>query len=94
MSSAIDGISPRAQDQSPAVGKASEVTARIAIVIQQVASSAQTQAKGAIEAVQVSCSTASMVEDTVNGMESILARVDLSAKKVKDMGERSKRLLP
>jgi methyl-accepting chemotaxis protein len=89
VSRAIDSVASGAQEQASAVGIASTVTSQISTAIQQVSASAESQAKSAAEAVQTSHSSARVVEETVKGMEKIKNKVDLSAQKVQEMGQRS-----
>jgi methyl-accepting chemotaxis protein len=92
MSRAIGGVAQGAHEQATATAKASHVTAQISTAIQQVAESAQMQASGAAEAAQSTQTTAQTIQETVRGMESIKARVGLSAQKVQEMGQRSNQI--
>jgi methyl-accepting chemotaxis protein len=92
MSRAIDGVARGAQDQTQAVTKAAQVTSQIASAIQQVAANAQSSAKGSEKAAEVAQGGAQTVMATVKGMEAIQSKVDLSAKKVQEMGARSKQI--
>ena len=89
MSRAIEGVARGAQDQSIAVVKASNITSQITSAIQQVALNAQTSAQGAAQAAENARSGARTVQETISGMQSIKAKVDLSAAKVQEMGRRS-----
>ncbi|MBM4423092.1 MAG: DUF3365 domain-containing protein [Chloroflexi bacterium] len=92
MSRAIDGVARGAQEQAAAVTKSSTLTALISTAIQQVAANAQSGAKGAAEAAQTARAGSSTVQANVKGMESIKAKVGLSAEKVKEMGRRSEQI--
>ncbi len=92
MSRAIDGVAKGAQEQANAAGRASDVTSQITAAIQQVSASAKAQAKNAAEAVQTTRSSARTVEETIGGMGRIKAKVDLSASKVEEMGQRSEQI--
>ncbi len=92
MAEAIDGVAKGAQEQAEATGKAADITAQISAAIQQVAANAQVGAQGAVTADEAAKSGAEMVQTTIQGMESIQAKVDLSAKKVQEMGERSEQI--
>ena len=89
MARAIDGVARGAQEQAGAVAKVSTVTGQITSAIQQVVTSAQAGAKGSAEAAQAARSGVHTVEETIQGMTSIKAKVDFSAEKVKEMGRRS-----
>jgi methyl-accepting chemotaxis protein len=89
MTHVIDSVARGAEEQSRAVNKASSVTAQINLAIQQVATSANQSAEGATKAAETARSGAKTVNETIKGMETIKAKVDLSAKKVQEMGKRS-----
>lgn len=89
MSRAIDGVAKGAQDQAAAAGKAASVTGQIASAIQQVAANAEESARGAGQAAQVARGGAETVDATIKGMGAIKTKVDLSAEKVREMGQRS-----
>lgn len=92
MSRAIDGVAHGAQDQTQAVTKAAEITSQIASAIQQVSINAQAGAQGSEKAANVARSGAQTVIDTIKGMESIQSKVELSARKVQEMGSRSEQI--
>jgi methyl-accepting chemotaxis protein len=92
MSRAIDGVARGAQDQNLAVTKAAQVTSQIANAIQQVSFNAQESAKGSEKAAEVAQSGAQIVTATVKGMETIQSKVELSARKVQEMGSRSEQI--
>ena len=92
MSRAIDGVARGAQDQTQAVTKAAEITSQIATAIQQVSSSAQAGAKGSEKAAAVAEGGVQTVSATLNGMETIQSKVNLSAQKVQEMGARSEQI--
>jgi methyl-accepting chemotaxis protein len=89
MAHAIDRVDKGAQEQSAAVNQASSVTAQITSAIRGVAARAQAQAKGAEESVRTTHASARTVEDTIQGMQRIKARVGLSSEKVEEMGRHS-----
>jgi methyl-accepting chemotaxis protein len=88
----INEVARGAQEQTLAVGTASDITAQISVAIEQVSANAHDQAKGAAEAVHTSRTSASIVEETVAGMERIKSKVDLSTQRVQEMGQRSKQI--
>lgn len=89
MTRAIDGIAQGAQEQAAAVAKSSDITSQISSAIQQVTANAQIGAQGATDAAQVAREGAITVEANLKGMESIKAKVGLSAHKVQEMGQHS-----
>ncbi|MBM4424125.1 MAG: HAMP domain-containing protein, partial [Chloroflexi bacterium] len=89
MKRAIEGVAKGAQEQAAAVGKASNVTTQITSAIQQVQIIVQSDAQGSAQAAQEARGGAQKVAETIKGMESIKAKVGLSAAKVKEMGRRS-----
>ena len=89
MNKAINGVAKGAQEQADAVNRAAELTEQIFAAIQEIAVSAEKQAKGAANSVANSEKNAHIVEDTVKGMDIIHQKVDQSALKVKEMGQRS-----
>jgi methyl-accepting chemotaxis protein len=89
MSRAIDGVARGAQEQAVVVSKASEVTGQLSTVIQEVAGNAQAQAKESSEAVTVTHNSSRAVEETVQGMQRIQTKVNQTAEKVMEMGQRS-----
>ena len=92
MSRAIEGVARGAQDQTQAVNKAAQITGQIANAIQQVSLNAQAGAKGSEKAAEVAQSGAQIVTATIQGMETIQAKVHLSAQKVQEMGTRSEQI--
>ena len=92
MSRAIDGVARGAQDQTKAVTQAAQITNQIATAIQQVSTNAQAGAKGSEKAAQVAQGGAQTVTATIQGMETIQAKVNLSAQKVQEMGTRSEQI--
>jgi len=92
MARAIDGVAQGAQEQAAAVTRSSDITAQISAAIQQVAANAQAGATGAADAAQATRDGARTVQGTIRGMESIKAKVGLSAQKVQEMGRRSEQI--
>lgn len=85
----IDGVAKGAQEQAMAVGKASEITAQLSESIEKVATNAFAVSSGAAQASQAANEGSKTVEKTINGMQRIKEKVDISAQKVQEMGERS-----
>jgi methyl-accepting chemotaxis protein len=92
MSQAIDGVAKGAQDQSAEVSKASQVTSQLSTMIQEVSSSAQAQAREAAESVTLANTSSKTVEETIEGMQQIQTKVNLTAQKVQEMGQRSEQI--
>ena len=92
MSRAIEGVACGAQDQTKAVTQAAQITNQIARAIQQVSVNAQAGAKGSEKAAEVAQGGAQTVSATIQGMETIQAKVNLSAQKVQEMGARSEQI--
>jgi methyl-accepting chemotaxis protein len=86
---AIDGVARGAQEQAVAVGKSSEITEQISTAIEQVATNAQAGAEGAAQAAQAARTGTQTVEETIQSMNNIKAKVGLSVQKVQEMGLRS-----
>jgi methyl-accepting chemotaxis protein len=89
MSRAIDGVAKGAQDQSVSVSKASEITNQLSVTIQDVTTSARLQAKESAESVTITRNSSQKVEETIRGMQRIQSKVNLTAQKVQEMGQRS-----
>jgi methyl-accepting chemotaxis protein len=89
VSHTIDGVARGAQEQAAAVGQSSQITTQISAAIQRVTANTQAGAQGAADAAQVARNGAGTVEANLTGMESIKAKVGLSARKVREMGKRS-----
>lgn len=88
----IDGVAQGAQEQAAAVTTSAAITSQITTAIQQVAQNAQAGAKGAAEAAELARVGVATVEASIEGMESIKAKVDLSAQKVREMGQHSQQI--
>jgi methyl-accepting chemotaxis protein len=89
MTRAIDGVAKGAQEQAAAVSKAAEITNLLSTVIQEVSSSAETQSMGAKESVTLTRRSSQTVEETIQGMQRIQAKVSQTSQKVQEMGQRS-----
>ena len=92
MSRAIEGVARGAQDQTQAVNQAARITTQIAHAIQQISLNAQAGAKGSEKAAQVAQGGALTVTATIQGMQTIQAKVNLSSQKVQEMGTRSEQI--
>lgn len=89
---AIDNLSEGAKEQSEAVKKAAVLTSRISTAIQGISEQVENTTKGSAEAASAADSGTLTVEDTIRVMSEIKIKVDLSAKKVLEMGERSEEI--
>ncbi len=89
MKRAIDGVARGAQEQAGAVARVVGITERLSQAIGQVAGNAQTVTQESAAAAEAAQSGAHTVADTIQGMNSIKAKVGVSAAKVREMGERS-----
>lgn len=89
LSRAIDGVAQGAQEQAQAVAKVSTISSQIVSAVQQVAESASIGARGSVEVADAARAGAQTVDETVQGMASIKAKVGLSAQRVQEMGQRS-----
>jgi methyl-accepting chemotaxis protein len=85
----IDGVAKGAQEQASAVGKSSTVTALLSNTIERVSNNAAAVSQGAAQASLAATEGSKTMEKTINGMQRIKEKVDISAQKVQDMGERS-----
>ncbi|MBN1935847.1 MAG: methyl-accepting chemotaxis protein, partial [Anaerolineae bacterium] len=89
---AIDGVAHGAQEQATAVARSAEITAQISSAIQQVASNAQAGTDSSIHAARTARAGVEIVRETVVGMETIRAKVNLAVQKVQDLGQRSEEI--
>lgn len=89
MSQAIRMVESGAQEQNCAVDKAVETTGLIASAIQQVSSNAKAGADGSEKAAAIAQNGAKTITATIKGMETIQSKVNLSAQKVQEMGQRT-----
>ncbi|MBN1537701.1 MAG: methyl-accepting chemotaxis protein [Anaerolineales bacterium] len=92
MSRAIDGVAKGAQDQSAAIVKASNITAEISNDIEKVAGNVAAVTKDSATTSEAANRGSQMVEDTIQGMQSIKTKVGFSSKKVEEMGQRSEQI--
>jgi len=92
MGRAIDGVAKGAQEQARAISMASQITSRINSAIEQVTNNAQSVTRDSAQAASYSRDGAKTVKETITGMETIRAKVGLSATKVEEMGTRSEEI--
>ncbi len=89
VSRAIDGVARGAQEQAAAVNKAADVTAEISRAIDGVTNNIQSVSVDSQKAADTALQGARTVEKTIEGMQNIREKVNLSAEKVQEMGQRS-----
>jgi methyl-accepting chemotaxis protein len=92
MGHVIDGVAKGAQEQAKAISMASQITSRINTAIEQVSNNAQAVTRDSAQAASYSRDGAKTVKETIIGMETIRAKVGLSATKVEEMGTRSEEI--
>ncbi|MCB0208372.1 MAG: methyl-accepting chemotaxis protein [Anaerolineae bacterium] len=89
---AIDGVAQGAQEQAAAIAKSSDIANQMERAIQQVATNAQAGVDDASKASQTARQGVNIVGDTIQGMQTIKSKVDLSAQRVQEMGQRSQQI--
>lgn len=92
MSQAIEGVAKGAQEQSASVSKVSNATDMINTAIQQVSGNAAAVMSDSAAAAEAARKGTKTVEETLSGMQSIKAKVGVSAEKVQEMGRRSEEI--
>ena len=92
MSLAIEGVAKGAQEQSLSVTKVSSATDQINTAIQQVSGNAAAVMNDSAAAAEAARKGTKTVEETLYGMQSIKAKVGVSADKVQEMGRRSEEI--
>jgi methyl-accepting chemotaxis protein len=93
MSRAIDGVAQGAQEQSLAVNKAAQITDILNKSINQVAENAEMVKKDSEHASQAALDGSRTIIDTLTGMNRIKEKVGTSSNKVREMGEKSERIV-
>jgi methyl-accepting chemotaxis protein len=93
LNSAIHSVERGTRDQDKAVQKASLITGEISDAVQQVFKYAQTIAQNTADAITTTHSSAKTVEETIAKMNTIKSKVDLSSKKVQEMGHQSEQIV-
>jgi methyl-accepting chemotaxis protein len=92
LAQAIEGVAKGAQEQAASIGQSVELTSWISDATQQVAANAQTGSSSAIQTSVTAHNGAETVRKTLQGMENIRQKVELSAQKVREMGQRSEHI--
>lgn len=93
LSTAIEGVARGAEEQANAIAKAVGFSNQINATFQQVAATSQTVNQVSGEAADKARQGRIAVEDTINEMYSIKEKVDVSAKKVEEMGLHSNQIV-
>lgn len=86
---AIENVSQGAQAQAQAISKMASLTGSLSASIEKVAGNANAVSEGSNNASAAAREGSQTVVETVQVMESIRDKVDFSAQKVQEMGERS-----
>lgn len=93
MSRAINGVAQGAQEQSLAVNKAAQITDFLNNSINQVAENAEMVKNDSENASQAAMEGSRTIIDTLTGMNRIKEKVGSSSNKVREMGEKSERIV-
>ncbi len=89
MKRSIDGVAKGAEEQGGAVTRVAATTAQLTSAIQQVTGNAEAVTRDSADAAAAARAGSKTVQDTIQGMNTIQAKVGVSAQKVREMGERS-----
>jgi methyl-accepting chemotaxis protein len=92
MTQSIDGVAKGAQEQSQSVSKAAEITEEINQAIQQMAENIEIVTLNATQASDAAQNGSTTVEQTIAGMQNIRTKVDITANKIAEMGNRSEEI--
>jgi methyl-accepting chemotaxis protein len=92
MAHAIEGLAKGAQEQASAVEQASNITTELTNALSGVAGNAEAVSRDSARAAQSAREGAATVRQTLEGMQTIKLRVDHSASKVQEMGQRSQEI--
>ncbi len=92
MKGAIEGVAQGAQEQASAMTRASSIAQSINSAIEQVTTSTQNVNRDSSTAASAAQAGMDVVDDTLNGMNTIKVKVTASAAKVREMGQRSQEI--
>jgi len=92
VSRAINGVAKGAQEQAEAVSKSSTLTAKITGTLDEVVLNVKDGAQNSAKAAEVAQGGAAIIQQTIQNMEEIKAKVEFSAKNVQEMGARSQQI--
>jgi methyl-accepting chemotaxis protein len=93
LSRAIEGVGIGAQEQAVAIGKAARYSNHVDSAYHQVVANTLTVSEVSTEAAKSAQKGRLTVDETIHEMHSIKAKVDLSVRKVEEMGVRSKKIV-
>ncbi|MEA4909577.1 MAG: HAMP domain-containing methyl-accepting chemotaxis protein [Anaerolineaceae bacterium] len=85
----VSQVAQGAREQAVVVEQANQISSQMMIAIRQVAESAQAGAAGAVQAAHTAGAGAQTVAETIQDMQKIKTQVDLSAARIKEMGQHS-----
>ena len=85
-------LASAAENQAAEIGAASQAINEMAISIDQVSSNAAESAAVAERAVEISNKGAEVVQDTIQGMETIRGQIQETSKRIKRLGESSQEI--
>jgi methyl-accepting chemotaxis protein len=88
----IAGVASGAQEQTVAIGRVSTISKEISRVLQDVVDRALAGATGAREAAQIAHDGSRAIERTIAGMDTIKARFDQAAERVREVGAHSEQI--
>ncbi|MBL8096202.1 MAG: CZB domain-containing protein [Anaerolineales bacterium] len=89
MKSAIEGVAQGAQEQASAMTQASAIAQQINAAIEQVTASTTAVDRDSASAASAARAGVDVVSETLAGMNTIKVKVNVSAAKVREMGQRS-----
>jgi methyl-accepting chemotaxis protein len=92
MNNAINGVANGAMEQANSVGSATTLSTQISTSIRQISNNAGEVTRSAASAAALAQEGSQTVRATIEDMESIRQKVKISADKVLEMGERSKKI--
>lgn len=92
MARVIGQVNQGTHEQGKAIQQAATITAEITSGIEKVSGNAQTVSRDAAEAARLAREGAGTVKNAITGMEAIRSKVGLSAEKVRQMDEHSRKI--
>lgn len=93
MTRAIDGVAKGAQEQSLAVNRAAQITDNLNQSINQVAENAEKVRQDSENASNAASEGSKIITDTLAGMKRIKEKVQTSSEKVREMGDRTEKIV-
>ncbi len=92
LSRTIESVAKGAQEQARAITKTSELSNDLGVAIKQVSSNAEEVSNGSVSARGAALNGRGTIEETIQGMETIRAKVELSSQKISEMDQRSNQI--